>query len=71
GHEPLEQVRDEIRARITRMKLPTARDSWIRNAREEAVVRIRDRELRETTLQMLEDAPPPQSPSLLPVPPPQ
>lgn len=70
-HQPLEEVRDEVRARIMRMKLPSARDEWVRDARAEAAVEIHDRELREATLRMLENAPPPQSPSLLPVPPPQ
>ncbi len=69
--QPLEEVRGEIRARIVRMKLPSAREQWVRTAREETAVEIHDSELREITLRMLEDAPPPQSPSLLPVPPPQ
>jgi len=71
GHQPLEDVRDEVMARITRMKLPAAREAWILNARKEAAVKINDPELRDVTLKMLQGAPPPQSPSLLPVPPPQ
>ncbi len=71
GHRPLEEVRDEIVARIARMKLSSAREAWIAEAREEAAVKINDPELRDVTLRMLEGAPPPQAPSLLPVPPPQ
>lgn len=71
GHRALEEIEDELRARITRMKLPVAREEWISAARAEAAVTINDRELREATLEMLADAPAPQSPSLLPVPPPQ
>ncbi|MGI5816498.1 MAG: peptidyl-prolyl cis-trans isomerase [Armatimonadota bacterium] len=71
GYRPLEEVRDEVVARITRMKQSEARAAWIRQAREAAVVRVRDSQLREATMMLLENAPPPASPSLLPVPPPQ
>ncbi len=71
GYRPLEEVRDEVRARIVRMKLPSAREDWVRRAREGAAVRINDLSLREATLQLLKNAPPPQRPTLLPVPPPQ
>lgn len=71
GHRPLEEVRDEVEARITRLKLPSARAEWMTNAREAAAVKIHDAELRDMTLEMLKNAPVPQAPSLLPVPPPQ
>lgn len=71
GVRPLEDVREEIRSRITRMKTPEARERWIKHARNDAAVQIHDEDLRASTLEMLENAPPPRSPSLLPVPPPQ
>lgn len=71
GYRPLEEARDEIQARIVRAKLPYARADWIHEARRGAAIRINDENLREATLEMLQSAPPPQSPSLLPVPPPQ
>ena len=71
GYRPLEEVREEIRGRIERAKLPPARAEWIRRARAEATVRITDPELRAATEAMLQYAPPPQPVSLLPVPPAQ
>ncbi len=71
GYRPLEEVREEIRGRIERAKLPPARAEWIRRARAEATVRITDPELRAATEAMLKYAPPPQPVSLLPVPPAQ
>lgn len=71
GYRPLEDVRDEIRGRIERAKLPLAREEWIRAARAQATVRILDPELRAATERMLKYAPPPQPVSMLPVPPPQ
>jgi foldase protein PrsA len=71
GHRPLEEVREEVQARIVRMKLPTAREEWVRRARSEAAVTISDEGLREATMELLKHMPPPQRPSLLPVPPPQ
>ncbi|MEA3400484.1 MAG: peptidyl-prolyl cis-trans isomerase [Armatimonadota bacterium] len=71
GHKPLEEVRDEVTARIRRAKLPSARAEWMRRAREEATIEIRDDELREETRRLLEHAPPPQPVTLLPVPPAQ
>lgn len=71
GARPLEEVREEIRGRIERAKLPLAREEWIRKARAEATVRIADPELRAATEAMLEHAPPPQPVSMLPVPPAQ
>jgi foldase protein PrsA len=70
GHQPLEEVREEVRARIARMKLPAVREDWMRQAREQATIQIRDEGLREATLLLLQHAPPPQRPTLLPVPPP-
>jgi parvulin-like peptidyl-prolyl isomerase len=70
GVKPLEEVRDEVRSRITRMKMPEAREEWIKQAREEAAVQIHHDDLRASTLRLLENAPAPRSPSLLPVPPP-
>jgi len=69
GHRPFEEVREEIRGRIERVKLPLAREEWIRQARAEATVRIVDPELRAATEALLEHAPPPQPVSMLPVPP--
>lgn len=71
GYRPLDDVREEIRARITRMKLPEARKEWIARARKAAAVQIHDAELREATMMLLENAPAPMSPSLLPVAPPR
>lgn len=69
GYRPLEEVRDEVRGRIERAKLPSAREEWIRKARAEATIRINDAELREATIRLLENAPPPEPVTLLPVPP--
>ena len=71
GHRPREEVREEVQARIVRMKLPTAREEWVGRARSEAAVTINDDGLREATMELLKHMPPPQRPSLLPVPPPQ
>ncbi len=71
GHRPLDEVRDEVHARVVRAKLASAREDWIRQARDEATVRIPDRELREETRRLLESAPPPEPVTLLPVPPPR
>ncbi len=71
GYRPLEEVRDEVRGRIDRAKLPSAREEWIAAARARATVRIGDPDLRDATRRMLEHAPAPQPVSLLPVPPPQ
>ena len=73
GHEEaglrsLEEVRDEVRARIVRAKLHSARNEWIVQARTQAALRISDDRLRETTLSMLEDAPPPGPVTLMPMP---
>ncbi len=70
GYEPLDEVRNEIRARIEREKLRSAREAWMRSQREQAAVQIHDEDLREGVRVLLETAPPPQRPSLLPVPPP-
>jgi foldase protein PrsA len=69
GVRPLEEVRDAVRARIVRAKLPGARKDWIKQARLEATLRITNEELREETLRALEDAPPPGPVTLMPVPP--
>ena len=71
GYRPLEEVRDEVRGRIDRAKLPSAREDWILAARERATVRITDHDLRAATRRLLEHAPAPQPVSLLPVPPPR
>ncbi|MGC9320342.1 MAG: foldase protein PrsA [Armatimonadota bacterium] len=71
GHKSLEEVREEIIGRIRRAKLPSARAEWMRQAREEATIEIRDDELRAETRRLLEQAPPPQPVTLLPVPRPQ
>ncbi len=71
GHRPLEEVRAEVRGRIERAKLPSARQEWITQARAAATVRIADRDLRAATERLLEHAPPPQPVTLLPVPPPR
>ncbi|HCA48578.1 MAG TPA: hypothetical protein DEP45_14855, partial [Armatimonadetes bacterium] len=55
GHRPLEAVREEVQARIVRMKMPAAR------------VTISDDGLQEATMENLKHAPPPERPSLLPV----
>ncbi len=70
GLRPFDEVRDEVRSRIVRAKLPSARRDWTAEARANAAVQIADAQLRETTLSLLEDAPPPDPPSLMPVPPP-
>lgn len=71
GYQPLEEVREEVRSRIERAKLPSARETWIRQAREAATIRITDDDLRAQTRKLLEHAPPPEPVTLLPVPPPQ
>ncbi|MGD9494732.1 MAG: peptidyl-prolyl cis-trans isomerase [Armatimonadota bacterium] len=71
GYRELEEVREEVRGRIERAKLPYAREEWIRRAREQATVQILDEALRETTESLLQHAPPPEPVTLLPVPPPQ
>ncbi len=71
GYRPLEEVRDEVRGRIDRAKLPSAREEWIKAARRRATVRITDPELRAATRRILENAPAPEPVSLLPIPPPQ
>lgn len=70
GVRPLDEVRNEIRARIMRAKLPHARADWVRKTRAAAALRIADDDLRQLTLSMLENAPPPGPVSLMPVPPP-
>ena len=71
GYRPLAEARDEVQARIVRLKLPSAREEWIRQARAEGAIQINDDSLREATTELLQHAPPPQRPTLLPVPPPQ
>ncbi len=71
GHRALAEVRDEVQARIVRLKLPSAREEWVRQARAEAAIRINDDGLREATTQLLQHAPSPRRPTLLPVPLPQ
>lgn len=71
GHPPFDEIADQVRARIVRLKLPTAREDWIGQAREQAAITIHDEGLRAATLELLKHAPPPQRPTLLPIPPPQ
>ena len=68
GLRPLEEVHSEVRGRIMRAKVPLARGEWITAARTEAALRITDSELREATLSLLEDAPPPGPVTLMPAP---
>ncbi len=68
GQRPLEEVREELLARIRSAKLPFAREGWIRQARADAAITIADSSLREATLELLIHAPAPQPVSLMPVP---
>lgn len=58
--QPLSEVAEEIRARIMVAKLPSARGEWILKVRQAASITIADQELRESTLEVLLHAPPPQ-----------
>jgi len=64
---PLSDLAHQLRARIAAAKLPSARRDWIVKARRAAHIAVTDEQLRDRTLGLLENAPPPQPVSLMPV----